>query len=111
MIRATFALIRAQLTEIRRSKTALFWMTAFPLGFLLLFGYVMAANLLWRLIWAFLGNRYARWHAMLPGLPGYGAAFRAYVVSLWSGEPEQYVGHNPLARIAVTPCAIATDAA
>src|SRR4029078_11358145 len=42
MFRATFALIRAQLTEIRRSKTALFWMTAFPLGFLLLFGYVMA---------------------------------------------------------------------
>ncbi len=39
---ATFALIRAQLTEIRRSKTAIFWMTAFPLGFLLLFGFVMA---------------------------------------------------------------------
>ena len=42
MIRSTFALIRAQLIEIRRSKTALFWMTAFPLGFLLLFGFVMA---------------------------------------------------------------------
>jgi imidazolonepropionase-like amidohydrolase/ABC-type multidrug transport system permease subunit len=42
MIRSTFALIRAQLTEIRRSKTSLFWMTAFPLGFLLLFGFVMA---------------------------------------------------------------------
>lgn len=42
MIRSTLALIRAQLTEIRRSKTALFWMSAFPLGFLLLFGYVMA---------------------------------------------------------------------
>jgi ABC-type multidrug transport system permease subunit len=42
MIGATLALIRAQLTEIRRSKTALFWMTAFPLGFLLLFGFVMA---------------------------------------------------------------------
>jgi imidazolonepropionase-like amidohydrolase/ABC-type multidrug transport system permease subunit len=42
MIRSTFALIRAQLTELRRSKTALFWMTAFPLGFLLLFGFVMA---------------------------------------------------------------------
>jgi imidazolonepropionase-like amidohydrolase/ABC-type multidrug transport system permease subunit len=39
---ATFALIRAQLTEIGRSKTALFWMTAFPIGFLLLFGFVMA---------------------------------------------------------------------
>lgn len=42
MFRSIFALIRAQLTEIRRSKTALFWMTAFPLGFLLLFGFVMA---------------------------------------------------------------------
>ena len=26
-----------------------------------LFGYVMAANLLWRFVWAFVGNRYARW--------------------------------------------------
>jgi imidazolonepropionase-like amidohydrolase/ABC-type multidrug transport system permease subunit len=42
MFRSTVALIRAQLTEVRRSKTALFWMTAFPLGFLLLFGFVMA---------------------------------------------------------------------
>ena len=42
MMRATLALVRAQLIEIRRSKTALFWMTAFPLGFLLLFGFVMA---------------------------------------------------------------------
>jgi imidazolonepropionase-like amidohydrolase/ABC-type multidrug transport system permease subunit len=42
MIRSTLALVRAQLTEISRSKTALFWMTAFPIGFLLLFGYVMA---------------------------------------------------------------------
>ena len=42
MVRSTFALLRAHLTEIRRSKTAIFWMTAFPMGFLLLFGYVMA---------------------------------------------------------------------
>ena len=41
-MRATLALVRAQFIEIRRSKTALFWMTAFPLGFLLLFGFVMA---------------------------------------------------------------------
>ena len=39
MIRQTAALVRAQFIEIRRSKTALFWMTAFPLGFLLLFGF------------------------------------------------------------------------
>jgi len=42
MVRSILALMRAQLTEIRRSKTALFWMTAFPIGFLLLFGFVMA---------------------------------------------------------------------
>ena len=40
--RSVRALVGAQLTEIRRSKTALFWMTAFPLGFLFLFGFVMA---------------------------------------------------------------------
>jgi imidazolonepropionase-like amidohydrolase/ABC-type multidrug transport system permease subunit len=44
MMRQMLALIRAFLTEIRRSKTALFWMTAFPLGFLLLFGFVMARS-------------------------------------------------------------------
>jgi ABC-type multidrug transport system permease subunit len=42
VIRATVALLFAQITEIRRSKTSLFWMTSFPLGFLLLFGFVMA---------------------------------------------------------------------
>lgn len=29
-------------------------------------GYVMALNLIWRFVWSFLGNRYARWRAMLP---------------------------------------------
>ena len=41
-IRSVLALVGAQLIEIRRSKTALFWMMAFPLGFLFLFGFVMA---------------------------------------------------------------------
>ncbi len=40
--RSVLALIGAQLTELRRSKTALFWMMSFPLGFLFLFGFVMA---------------------------------------------------------------------
>jgi cytochrome b len=30
------------------------------------------------------------------------SALRAYVASFLSGEPQQYVGHNPLARIGVT---------
>jgi imidazolonepropionase-like amidohydrolase/ABC-type multidrug transport system permease subunit len=42
MARSILALITAQLTELRRSKTALFWMMSFPLGFLFLFGFVMA---------------------------------------------------------------------
>jgi Ni/Fe-hydrogenase b-type cytochrome subunit len=67
-----------------------------------IFGYVMATNLLWRFVWAFFGNRYARWRAILPGGPGFGAAVRAYVASFLTGAPEQYVGHNPLARIGVT---------
>ncbi|HRB14086.1 MAG TPA: ABC transporter permease, partial [Vicinamibacteria bacterium] len=36
------ALVRAQLTAFVRSKAALFWSLAFPLGFLFLFGGIMA---------------------------------------------------------------------
>lgn len=42
LVKSTLALVRAHLIEIARSKTAIFWMLAFPFGFLLLFGYVMA---------------------------------------------------------------------
>jgi len=66
------------------------------------FGYVMAANLLWRFGWAFFGNRYSRWQGILPGGPGYLIALRAYTASFLSGEPQQYVGHNPLARVGVS---------
>ena len=65
------------------------------------FGYVMAVNLLWRFVWAFFGNRYTRWRGILPAGPGYLTALRAYVASFLSGEPQQYVGHNPLARIGI----------
>jgi Ni/Fe-hydrogenase 1 B-type cytochrome subunit len=66
------------------------------------FGYVMAINLLWRFIWAFYGNHYSRWRSILPGGPGYLASLRAYAASFLSGEPQQFVGHNPLARIGVS---------
>jgi cytochrome b len=61
----------------------------------------MAVNLLWRFVWAFLGNRYSRWSSVLPGGSGYLTALKAYTASFLSGEPQQYVGHNPLARVAV----------
>jgi Ni/Fe-hydrogenase 1 B-type cytochrome subunit len=64
-------------------------------------GYLMTGNLLWRVVGAFYGNRYARWRAILPGGHGYIAALRGYAASFWSGEPQQYIGHNPLARIGI----------
>jgi len=65
-------------------------------------GYVFATNLLWRLVWAFIGGTHARWREILPGGRGYVAALRRYVAALWSGAHPQYLGHNPIGRIAVT---------
>jgi cytochrome b len=66
-----------------------------------LIGYVLALNLLWRLVWAFVGGRHARWRAILPGGRGYAGELRGYVVGFVGRRRRQYVGHNPLARIAI----------
>lgn len=65
-------------------------------------GYVFVANLLWRIVWGFFGNRYARWGAVLPGGAGYLRALRGYLAGLRSGHPEHYLGHNPAGRLAVS---------
>jgi Ni/Fe-hydrogenase 1 B-type cytochrome subunit len=65
-------------------------------------GYVFALNLLWRLVWAFIGGPHARWRAILPGGRGYMKEVRGYIAAFSSGQPRQYLGHNPLGRIAVT---------
>ncbi|NVN87934.1 MAG: cytochrome b/b6 domain-containing protein [Rhodopseudomonas sp.] len=64
-------------------------------------GYLMAANLLWRFVWAFRGNRYAKWSAMLPQGPGYWNDLQGYGHAFLSGEPRQYVGHNPAGRLGI----------
>jgi cytochrome b len=64
-------------------------------------GYLFVLNLAWRIVWAFLGNRYARWRSMLPGGKGYLSALRSYVAAFIAGHPEQYVGHNPAGRLGV----------
>jgi Ni/Fe-hydrogenase 1 B-type cytochrome subunit len=66
------------------------------------FGYVFALNLFWRLIWAFVGGSFSRWAAILPGRRNYWREVSAYITSLRAGSPRQYLGHNPLGRIAVT---------
>lgn len=67
-----------------------------------LIGYAFTLNLLWRFVWAFFGNRYARWRAILPGGKGFFEALRSYVSCFMTGRPEFYAGHNPAARVSVT---------
>lgn len=64
------------------------------------FGYVMAVNLLWRIVQGFTGSRFARWSAIFPG-KGFFAELGDYIKSLRSGEPNAYLGHNPLGRLMV----------
>ena len=64
-------------------------------------GYVMTLNLMWRFVWAFLGNRYARWRAVLPGGSGFPRALEAYITAFLAGDPRHYLGHNPAGRVAV----------
>ncbi len=65
-------------------------------------GYVFAANLLWRLVWAFIGGPLARWRAILPGGRGYLREVQGYLAAIRAGQPRQYLGHNPLGRLAIT---------
>lgn len=64
-------------------------------------GYIFAFNLAWRFVWAFFGNRYARWRSMLPGGKGYLHALRSYLAAFVAGHPEQYLGHNPAGRLGI----------
>ena len=65
-------------------------------------GYIFTVNLFWRLVWAFIGGPHARWRAILPGGAGYRNELQAYTLSLKTGQPRQYLGHNPIGRIAVS---------
>jgi Ni/Fe-hydrogenase 1 B-type cytochrome subunit len=66
-----------------------------------LIGYIFVLNFSWRIIWGFIGNKYARWTNILPG-KGFISLVRNYIRSVKSGEPEQYIGHNPLGRLAIS---------
>ena len=64
-------------------------------------GYIFVLNFSWRIIWGFIGNKYARWTNILPG-KGFISLVRSYIRSVKSGEQEQYLGHNPLGRLAIS---------
>jgi cytochrome b len=65
-------------------------------------GYVFAANLAWRLIWSFIGNRFARWSSILPLGVKYKRERQAFLNGLKNGDSVLFMGHNPLARWMVT---------
>lgn len=62
-------------------------------------GYVFLLNLLWRLVWAFIGGPYARWRALLPFGRQFGARLAEFVGGFLRGKAPFYMGHNPVARI------------
>lgn len=64
-------------------------------------GYVFTLNLLWRLIWGFVGGKYSRWRAILPGGKGYIKQTSAYVDGFRKGDAPAYKGHNPLGKIMI----------
>ena len=65
-------------------------------------GYVFVLNLLWRVVWAFVGSPFARWRALLPGGRGYGRRLGEFVRGVISGKAPFYMGHNPLARVVLS---------
>ena len=65
-------------------------------------GYVFVLNLLWRLVWGFIGGPYARWRSILPFGRGYAAQLGGEVAALREGRVQNYLGHTPVGRIAVT---------
>jgi Ni/Fe-hydrogenase 1 B-type cytochrome subunit len=64
-------------------------------------GYVFALNVTWRLVWASIGGAHSRWRELLPVGRGYYSALRRYIRAVRTGKHPQYLGHNPLGRIAV----------
>jgi cytochrome b len=60
-------------------------------------GYLIAALLLFRIVWGFVGSEHSRFADFLP-TP---TRVRAHVQGLLSGKPRHYAGHNPVGGIAV----------
>jgi Ni/Fe-hydrogenase 1 B-type cytochrome subunit len=64
-------------------------------------GYIFVLNFAWRIIWGFIGNRFARWSNLVPRRD-FASNLRSYLHSVRSGEPQQFLGHNPMGRLAIT---------
>lgn len=63
-------------------------------------GYAFAINLIVRLVWGFIGNKYARFSHMFPNANSKSELI-AYKTELAAGKNPQYLGHNPKGKFAV----------
>jgi cytochrome b len=63
----------------------------------LIAGYTLAAMLLFRVLWGFIGSRYARFTEFWPTPSG----LKSYLGSLFSRRPQHFVGHNPAGAVAI----------
>lgn len=60
-------------------------------------GYTLAALVLFRLVWGFVGPRHARFASFVRGP----SAVASYLRSLLTRRPEHHVGHNPAGALAI----------
>ncbi len=63
-------------------------------------GYLFVINLLWRIVWGFVGNRHARWLRMFSG-KNFRADLTSYLNSVKTGSPQQFIGHNPVGKLSI----------
>lgn len=65
-----------------------------------LVGYVFTVNLLFRLLWGFVGGKYSRWSSLIPGRK-FTSELKHFNASTKTDAPQTFVGHNPKGRLSV----------
>lgn len=60
-------------------------------------GYLLFGLLLFRIIWGFIGTEYAKFYHFCYG----GRSVYSYLSSLFSKEPQHFIGHNPAGSLAI----------
>jgi len=63
----------------------------------LAFGYILLGLIVFRLLWGFIGTRYARFSSFLFGP----SEITKYLISLFKRNPKHYLGHNPAGSVSV----------
>lgn len=64
-------------------------------------GYAFAINLTWRIVWGFIGNRYARWQSIVPFNAEHRSQLSAMLSAAKTGNSISFLGHHPIARLMV----------